>query len=591
MPDSFYGGKPGFSFIIVANYASIDDMIENFQLGPSYEAVHFDEHVLINTESKNNPDNGKIYRRGYDYTNDMGGAVYVGTIVGPAGKAPLLELTTVANVKSMQEEAVEAGEGYDYRYSEGSYAPTEDLIPGYIPANEDDEESEDSYNDEIQWACCSIRDSLEEDCIAYIGFIFPYLVTEYDAESVSPYYNRIETDTGDYVNQDLIKRTDEGDHPYYQKWHFSIPKGIKGDSLNNFRVITASDSDGVEEYSDQSDDRNDGREILVYDYYNYDADESGDPVSIYLGDYNMIKNISLSDEGTITISYTHDDDTVYTQWFQRIDEVTLDEDGTFTVTYNRIDENGDNETYVTSLQWVTDIGIDEDGNLTIHYSNEDDTSGTYLGQIRQISSISINTTSEDSDEEGTGNQKVHVVYNTDSEGEDIGEPLNYIMKMALVEDDYHLLVYYSDPARRNDLIESGESYTYDGKDGWFDLGAVKDDSGILIGLNLTTDDSEDYDLNNTTEAIAYLNDTYSGGLTGTDLQGKVVTIGSATDSKQFYAFDYNLDDNGEYYGWYYLGSFNVEIFDFVIIGAETDDDIESKKSSLDIGGLWFVVED
>ena len=95
---SFYGGQPGYSFIIVASYKSIQDMINNFKLGSDYTAVHFDEHVLINTDNKNNPDNGKIYRRGYDFNNEMGGAEFVGTIVGPSGNSPILKLTTIAEV-------------------------------------------------------------------------------------------------------------------------------------------------------------------------------------------------------------------------------------------------------------------------------------------------------------------------------------------------------------------------------------------------------------------------------------------------------------------------------------------------------------
>jgi len=67
-------------------------MIKAFQDGPNYTKVHYGEHVLINTENKNNSENGQIYRRGYDFNNDMGGAEYIGTIVGPAGMAPMLSM-------------------------------------------------------------------------------------------------------------------------------------------------------------------------------------------------------------------------------------------------------------------------------------------------------------------------------------------------------------------------------------------------------------------------------------------------------------------------------------------------------------------
>ncbi len=71
---SFYGGRPGNSFIIITTYRSIKDMVNQFKKGPDYTAVHYDEYVMINTDNKNDPDNGKIYRRGYNFTDENGGA-------------------------------------------------------------------------------------------------------------------------------------------------------------------------------------------------------------------------------------------------------------------------------------------------------------------------------------------------------------------------------------------------------------------------------------------------------------------------------------------------------------------------------------
>lgn len=647
MSESFYGGRAGFSFIIVMNYTSIDEMVSCFQQGPDYTAVHFDEHVLIDTENKNDPDNGKIFRRGYDYNNDLGGAIYVGTIVGPAGKAPMLELTTVEEVKEKQAE-----EGYDYRYGEGSYAPFDNLIPG---------KDGDTYNDAIQWAYCSIRDENESDCIAYIGFIFPYLVVDYTAESVSPYYNRSDS-TANFVNTDLSSRTDDGSHPYYEQWHFNIPKGIKGESLNNFRVITADSS--IENYTGQSDDISNKREVLVYDYYNYDKDESGEPVTIYLGDYNMITGVTLDEDGTITITYTHDNDTVYTNKLKWIEEVTLDtSNGHFTIIYNYDTESdGTTTKYETDLDWVSSITMADDGTVTIHhitgtfetlsekikwvddvvlstdgtltidfndgsstifnkeikwitdvslsdngkftisFNNEDSsyttnivwvknltvnddgtisvvyndgTSTTYSKLVKWISDVAIEI-ADSSGTEGTGDQKVHVTYNT-GETDIIGEPLNYIMKMKMVDSDYHLLVWYSDPAKRAEIIAAGDNYTYDGEDGWYDLGSVKDESGILIGLNISLEDGD--------TAIDYLNNLYPNGLTGTNLQGKIVTIGDLSSDKKFYAYDYNNNT------WYYLGSISTETDNLFIVAHETDNDLSKKQTSLFTGGLWFVLED
>jgi len=87
---SFYGGRPGNSFIIITTFRSVDDMITQFKKGPGYTAVHYDEYVMINTVNKNDKTNGSIYKRGYNFNNNMGGAEYIGTIVGPAGLAPML---------------------------------------------------------------------------------------------------------------------------------------------------------------------------------------------------------------------------------------------------------------------------------------------------------------------------------------------------------------------------------------------------------------------------------------------------------------------------------------------------------------------
>ena len=31
---------------------------------------------------------------------------------------------------------------------------------------------------------------------------------------------------------------DSGEHPYYNKWHLKIPKGVPGDALRNLRITT-----------------------------------------------------------------------------------------------------------------------------------------------------------------------------------------------------------------------------------------------------------------------------------------------------------------------------------------------------------------
>lgn len=626
---SFYGGKPGFSFIIVKSFSSVTEMVENFKKGPTYSAVHYDEHVLINTENKNDPNNGKVFRRGYDYTNEMGGAVYIGTIVGPAGRAPLLELTTIEQVKLKQET-----EGFENRYSEGNYSVPVSMVPG---------KDGTKFNDVVEWACCCVRSENGEDSIAYIGFKFPYLVNEFTAESVSPYYNR-SNNTDDFVNQNLTERVDDKTHPFYEKWNFCIPKGIKGDTFKNFRVMKADAT--IQDYEGRQDDIDNSRDILVYDYYHYDKDGNGEPVSIFLGDYNMIDDISFDEEGTVVIDYSHDDAETYTKLLKWIKKVTLDSiNGHFIVEYNHdTDKNGNPTIYETDLAWVKSIAIAEDGKITLHYTGgkadeiltnthlrwindiemhadgtvkvnyNDGTNDIFDKELKYIDHIYFNKIDSDTSE---GDNKFHVVYNNgddeaidniikfinniyidddetkDSDylfhvvyntGEDVplgNQPINYIHETAIDVVDYHFLVYYSNPNIRKKLTDDGLTRSYNGKDGWLDLGSIKDDAGVLIGFNLKPSDHPGIEVID--NALQYLDTNYQNGLINPLYKGKIVTIGETGDNKLFYAFDYDTNK------WYYLGTFNNDNV-WTMVAEMSDIALEAKKQKLAIGGVWFILE-
>ena len=512
---SFYGGRPGNSFVIITTYESVADMVSNFKLGPDYSAVHYDEHVMINTVNKNDPDNGKIYRRGYDFNNEMGGAEYIGTVVGPAGKAPMLELTTITDVASKH-----AAEGFDERSGSGRYALTnESLVPGKTQSGE--------YNDAITWAYYSMRDENGEDSTAYIGFTFPYTVIEFETVGVSPYDN-----AEHYIDASSAIRIDDQTHPFYEKWRLNIPKGIKGSSVANLTVETPTASSNIENYDGQSDDINNQRQILTYEYYNYDESENGNPVKRYLGDYNMIDNIMVGNDGTITIDYTHNDNTVLDRKIKWIDSVNLN-NGTFTVNFN----NG-SQPYRASMDWVTGIGVANDGTINVYHANEahaetlnnkikwiksmnldanglfnvtynDDSqfqktldwvneidvaangvitikhsnsANTVLSnKIKWIKDISVQTENPAGAGQGTGDQQLYITWNDNSAPEPIGNPINYIMDMA-VDGNNRLLVRYSDPDKRKNT-----GITYNSLDGWTNLGTIAQEEvfgpGSVNGLN------------------------------------------------------------------------------------------------------------
>lgn len=392
--NSFYGGRRGASFVIAKRYSTIAEMVAAFSQGGAYKTVNYDEYVLIDTENKNDKDNGKIYRRGYEYNNSMGGAVYEGQIVGPAGMAPHTEMHTIDEVEQIEER-----EDFTYRRGSGSYSPVgENLVPGkYIEAGS----GTVKYNDAITWEYCSVRDLNSHESTAHIGFKFPYTVIDYETQAVSPYNN------GEYADMTAATRIDDGSHPFYEKWRINIPKGIKGDTFKNFRVMIADNT--IESYVGQADDISNSRQVLVYDFYNYDDEELGEKKTYYVGDHNKISNITVSATGLVTIEYTHDDDDTY--------------------------------------------------------------------QLRIPTNVTIDTGST----EGTGTQKVNITY-ANGDVVAIGQPLNYIMATA-IDNRYHLLVYYADPAKRSAFSPKA---TYNGKNDWADLGYIGNGTGV--GAVVSTED-------------------------------------------------------------------------------------------------------
>lgn len=609
MSESFYGGKAGTPFIIAKSYDSVNAMIADFAKGPALTAVQYGEHVIINTEDKNNSNNGALYRRGYDYNNSMGGAIYVGTIVGPSGKAPMFELTTIENIKE-----ITFKDSDEVRQGEGAWnISNKSLVPG---------KADSEFNDDIAWSYITIRDQHGTDTTAWVGIKIPYHVIEMDAQSVSAYYNR-DNETADFKNTNLVERDDDQAHPFYSHWSVRIPKGIKGDALKNFRVVEASDA--IQDYEGKTDDINNHRKILVYDYYCYDTKENGEPKTLYLGDFNMIDTIDLADDGTFTITYTHDNTVTYTKKIKWITSTTLNsttgvfhidyndgtnyettlkwingislaDNGTITFTYTTGDSealenkikwittteletngtliinynDGTKEVFDKKIQWITNITLTDEGILTINYNND-----TPAFTKSLIWPVRIEFDSKDN-EADPGTQVIKVTYNNGTI-ETIGQPLNSIMRMEVNPVNYHLLVLFTNPAKRGTVI-------YDSIAGWVDYGAIKNYDGVLIGPIL--DDTTITSLKNATVAtcITYLNTAYPTGLTGNN-QGKILTISQDNDTMHtFYGFDYDVNK------WKYLGSFDKTTI-YMCAARETDADYELKKERLTNGGICFIIED
>lgn len=406
--DSLYGGKPGISFILKASYPTIADMIAAFKGGGNYTAVWYGEYVIIDTANKNDIDNGKIYRRGLDYQNSMGGAEYIGQVVGPSSGTPYFQIddlnTTLGHAKDPVNNETSWKRYPTGKDKDGRYIISEDgdgtdiatfefnrlnaLVPG---------KDGTKYNDAIKYAWVNIRDDGEgTDSWFYVGFQIPYLVIDYAVHSVSPYNS-----SGNRVDLAEIARTDDKTHPFYESWNIGVPKGVKGDTLKNLKIIkpTASDKNNIYQitaintsvdtatgnftttlgtpgYNGIDDDIAKGRQILVYEYSFYDKTSKGTTVLIYLGDYNMITGVDVSNDGTITVTMTHDDNTVIPKKIRWVDTLSLTNGdgsagGKFTFNWNN-DRGGLGQVQTIDISWIKGLEIEENGSVVYTYAGTPD---------------------------------------------------------------------------------------------------------------------------------------------------------------------------------------------------------------------------
>ena len=426
---SFYGGRPGNSFIIITTFQSVSDMIEAFSHGPNYTDVHFDEHVLINTEDKNSPDNGKIFRRGYNYKDELGGAIQIGQIVGPAGPAPFLSLTDYRTVEEMNQSSTISSD--QIKKDSGSYNINSSLIPGY-------DEEHNKYNDKIEWISCSIKTQDSGECNAYIGFKIPYLVMDWQAKTIDS-----------YENPTIEEKDESKSHPFYKKWELGIPKGRTGTSLSDLKIkkYNLVEDGDIKTVDGQSYQGIQGQNILIYNQTDY---ENNNPQGIttrkYLGKYNIIQDIK-HENGKLKIKCTNDNDEYREFEINEIENIELNPDtGQFIIKYF----NNDNQT-VFSLNWVKDVEFDEnEGTLTFKYANSE--TQEKICPINWIKDAEVKT------DTSTNVQKLYFKWANPIDGNTDRQVSNFrwIKNLNLTEDGYLQAIYNdnspSEPLNPNNPI-------------------------------------------------------------------------------------------------------------------------------------------
>lgn len=377
---SFYGGRPGNSFIIVKTFSSYNEMVSKFKLGPDYPDVHYDEHVLINTKNKLDEYNGRIYRRGYNYNEEeTGGAEYIGTIVGPQGNAPYLHLVDPDDYKSLLTTFKTKQDHFIKDYTSSITSPPSEndeseekiqdpfknsvsrknLVPGKTVKN-----GVDQFNDDIQWYYFSARTPDNDITDVYLGFTIPYPVFDFVAERTSAYSS----------DQDIKPQEIENQHPFFHQWKLKIPKGIKGDSIQNIRIIAYSGQNNIVGIPANFIKAGETKYIFVGDIKNYNTSLEGNITQYYLGEYDVLKDINIAEDGTITKTYTNSKDQNIETTLQWIKSIKLNQYGQLLVTYNTPDlQQGQNSNKIelineNNIKWIDDIELSSDGYLRVTYN-------------------------------------------------------------------------------------------------------------------------------------------------------------------------------------------------------------------------------
>lgn len=417
-------------------------MKQRFSQGGNFTEVWYGEYCLISTKNKNHPDNGKVFRRGLDYQNPQtAGSIFVGQIVGPSSGTPFFQVDTIDNVEKISTKTLEENTYRRYPVSQNADGTVvtnwkqdtsgnwqdvggtlkkdfkfniqnRTLVPGKDGA---------SFNDDIEYTWVNIRkDDEDSDSWFYVGMKFPYTVIDYKAHAVSQY------DAAGNIKKDAdmtsISRIDDKTHPFWEYWDMGIPKGLKGDTLRNLKVIKMTTEmrgkvystkniivdpitglatvKGPADYTDEvngidmEDDINNNRKIVVYELYIYDKQINPDPILIYLGDFNIIKNITVDDKGTLTVSYTHNNDTVFTKKIKWVTGVALSTGDGAAGGHFKMDFNNDSPAYETDLTWVKGLEVQDNGDIIGTFAGTDggklsNDGKNKIGHIRWISSVTL----------------------------------------------------------------------------------------------------------------------------------------------------------------------------------------------------------
>lgn len=349
---SFYGGRPGDSFIIVKSFSSEEEMIDNFKNGMDYNEVYFNEYVIINNPN-NSIQNGKIYKRGYNFSNENGGAEYICKIQGPAGLPVSVELCPYKKITPSNEYIIYSNDQND---NESTYIQPyngESAIE-YIPGAIKDGDEWTHFNNDILFKYYQIKDNANNRSVLKIGFKIPYPVFDFKVELT----NESEGD---------IVRIDDGNNNFFSQWKIKIPRALDGDLIKKIEVISLGNEINNNEisyewFSDNSTEQNEKKDSDMYNHRSIlvaTIMSSNNQIKrYYISDFDLIKKIDITENGYLEFKL-NDTQSINssTPILPSIEDVSLDDNGTLSIEWKNIDQSPQKNIFSNKIQWVDNFKI------------------------------------------------------------------------------------------------------------------------------------------------------------------------------------------------------------------------------------------
>ena len=326
-------------------------MIEHFSKGVvTTNEVNYGEYVIISAQRgkemgiDNGKDvliNGRVYRRGLDYNDPMAGAEFVGQICGPQGMSPELYFDSFNNIKKYEEIS---SENSDIKLIQGKQNNANDAVFKIrTERNPENLNGINEYKMGIQ--------------IPYSGFKFTSQNIDYNKITNT---NLVNNESHNFFHSYLIKIPDGvpgndfsqifeiceevntntsinyytySNGQYIQEAN-PLPIGLKINTIfSNIEEWIIKENDPNYDntyikiqYPENSDEyiyyvkrRDTYKKALWVEVIEYNKNDINDPITnkpiptkTYhrIGEYKIIKDITLSENGEITVSYDADDDVI-----------------------------------------------------------------------------------------------------------------------------------------------------------------------------------------------------------------------------------------------------------------------------------------